>query len=377
MPGKIRVLHVLPRIYRGGVERRRALIAESKNPDFEYHFFVLEARGDTYDRIIRAGGTVHALGVPKLLGMTPFWRLFQLVRSLKPHIVHGAVFEGVMMTSVVGTAAGFPILIGEETSEARNRSWKGHLLFRALMSRMDKAIAISPQVREAMTGLSGIPPEKIQLITNGVLPYEYVTTDAREKAKLKFGIRSDQFVVGTLSRLDDDSEKRVSDVIRAVANLNAAGVDAVVLVCGDGLAKIGLEELSEQLGVRANVVFAGNVAEPFSGLAAMDVFAHPSVREGFGLAVAEAAFCGLPVVTTGVGGIAEIVVPEETGIFVPVGEPEAIAAAVTRLYEQPELREAMGMAGRARAMERFSAQRYVRDVEALYYQLLREKKVKL
>lgn len=376
-PEKIRVLHVLPWIAGGGVERRRALIAEYSDNTFEHRFFALRSFGANHARLLAAGATVEHMDMHRLKGLRPFKELLRIVRDYRPHIIHGAVFEGVTMASVVGRIARVPVIITEETSQATTRSWKGHLLFRTLCQMADRVVAISPQVEGMLRDRTRVPKDRIVLITNGVEPLDWVSEAERNDAKARYGLPETAYVLGTMSRIVDDSNKRVSDAIRSLVTLRERIPTVHLLVCGDGKDRIVLEHLVKELGLEGAVTFAGNLAEPYEGFSAMDVMVHAASHEGFGLAIAEAAFCGLPIVTTGVGGIAEIVVPEETGIFVPVGDPEAIAAAVTRLYEQPTLREAMGQAGRDRAMERFSAQRYVRDVEALYHQLLREKKVTL
>lgn len=373
---KIRVLHVLPWITAGGVERRRAAIAEQSGDAFEHQFFTFVANGESADRMRAAGCVIHEASVSRLTGTRPFIELARVVRAYKPHIIHGAVFEGVILAATVGRAMRVPIVLGEETSDATNRSWRGHGLFRALAMATDRTVAISPQVMEKLQTLTGIPAHKIQLIVNGVEPFDEVSDAGRAQAKKSFSLPEDAFILGTMSRLVDDSHKRVSDLIRAISIIRQDLPNAHVLVCGKGRDKPMLEQLAQDLGVAEHVTFAGTV-KPAEGFAAMDVFVHVAQREGFGLCVAEAAFCGLPTVTTGVGGIAEIVVPDTTASIVPVGDPPAIAKAVLALAKDSELRARYGAAARKRAVERFSVERYVRDIDAFYHALIEEKQVRV
>jgi len=102
----------------------------------------------------------------------------------------------------------------------------------------------------------------------------------------------------------------------------------------------------------------------------MDAFALVSAWEGFGLVIAEAMFCGLPVIGSRVGGIPDIVVDGETGWLVPACSPPSIAEAMLALRVDSERRQRFGRAGKSRAQECFSAERYTAEVEAFYTRLL-------
>lgn len=334
--------------------------------------FTAVAEGSAADRIRAAGVSITTSPSAAPYSRETLRALRALIRQVQPDIIHGAVFEGAALASLAGTLERVPIIVTEETSEATNRSWRGHAIFRAIVSFSDQVVAISDQVAHDLVAVTAVPARKVRVITNGVEPYPIPTDADRRAARSQWHIPADAPVIGTMCRLVDDSHKRVSDVIRAMPHLLEAYPSLTLLVCGEGRVQPMLEELARELGVEASVVFAGNVPDPSVGFAAMDVFVHVAAREGFGLAVAEAAFCALPIVTTGVGGIASIVVPDETALIVPVGDPEAIATAVGQLLDDPSLRTRLGHAGRQRALERFSAQRYVQDVEAMYRDLMTE-----
>lgn len=369
---QFRVLHVLPWVIGGGVERRRALFAELQSPEFDVLILCFGARGPLLERIQRSSASLVSLGGAELREVRTWRAVVAEIRRFRPHIIHGAVFEGNILAATLGRTLGVPIVLIEETSLAIHRSPRGHFLFRSLAALSDRVVAIAPQVKAFLMERAGVPESKITTITNGVEPLAQTTMAARLAARERWGLRPTAFVWGTLSRLVDDDNKRVSDVLKALALVRRRGLDVQLLVCGDGRERPMLEALADELGVSEDVVFAGNIIAE-EGLAAMDVLVHAASHEGFGLAIAEASFTGLPIVTTGVGGIAEIVIPEETGIFVPVGDPDAIARACSRLMEDSSLRLSLGEAGRSRALERFSADRYVRDLESLYRELLQEK----
>jgi glycosyltransferase involved in cell wall biosynthesis len=105
-------------------------------------------------------------------------------------------------------------------------------------------------------------------------------------------------------------------------------------------------------------------------LAAADVYVHPSLWEGFGLAVLEAMAAGTSVVASRVSTIPELVVDGESGVLVPPRDSAALAGAILELLANPRRRRQMGEAGRRCALEKFTAERMVRATETLYGQLL-------
>lgn len=372
----IRVLHVLPWITGGGVERRRASIAEQSTQEFQHAFFTFQSKGELAERIRDAGAAITDGRDNALVSHRAFIDLARVVREYKPHIIHGAVFEGVILAATVGRLLRVPVIIGEETSDATNRSPRGHALFKALSMLTHRTVAISPQVAEKLEKTTGVAPNKIHLIMNGVDPLKEPTLAMRTTARAQFNLPENAYVLGTMARLVDDSHKRTSDILRAMPQIAEKIPNAHLLICGSGKEREKLEKLAQNLGVQNHVTFAGTVI-PQDGFSAMDVFVHVAQREGFGLAVAEAAFCALPIITTGVGGIASIVLPDQSARIVPVGDPRAIAQAANEFYNHPELRERFGQKGREYAVVRFSSERYVRDVEALYRMLLKERKVRV
>jgi glycosyltransferase involved in cell wall biosynthesis len=106
---------------------------------------------------------------------------------------------------------------------------------------------------------------------------------------------------------------------------------------------------------------------------AMDVFAMPSIWEGFGLVLLEAMAAGRPIVASRVATIPEVVLDGETGLLVPAGDPLALADALARLAADPDLASQFGEAGRERVRRQFSIEKMVGDTELLYRELLEER----
>jgi glycosyltransferase involved in cell wall biosynthesis len=135
-----------------------------------------------------------------------------------------------------------------------------------------------------------------------------------------------------------------------------------------------LKRLAHELKIVDHVHIVGfqDPVQPF--LAALDLYVHPALMEGFGIAVVEAMAMGKAVVATTTGGLPEVVAQGETGLLVPPGDVESLAATVVSLLEDRTRREQMGLCGRARTQERFSLDASVGHMEQLYDEVLEAQK---
>jgi glycosyltransferase involved in cell wall biosynthesis len=162
--------------------------------------------------------------------------------------------------------------------------------------------------------------------------------------------------------------KGVDVLLRAIAGLRERGDNTPVVLAGDGPLRTELEELTKRLGIESRVHFAGfQDLEPLRALLQMCTFVVlPSRGESFGIAILEGMAAGKPVVATRVGGVPEIVIEGETGLLVPPVNEYALCAAMSKLLRSRELQLKLGRAGRARALEHFTADRMAERYEAVF-----------
>jgi glycosyltransferase involved in cell wall biosynthesis len=143
--------------------------------------------------------------------------------------------------------------------------------------------------------------------------------------------------------------------------------EARLAIVGDGPQREALESQVAALGLGDRVTFAGNRTDVTPWLQAFDVFALPSyANEGVPQAIVQAMLCGLPVVTTDVGSIGEAVQDGVTGLMVAPQQPAPLAAALARLLDDAALRERLGTAARAAALDRFSLDSMLERMEAVF-----------
>ncbi|MBN9312779.1 MAG: hypothetical protein BGO40_00785 [Chryseobacterium sp. 39-10] len=375
MQNKIKILHIQETMASGGVERRRLSLAKHLDKNiFDQKFICTFAIGNIPEEIRAEGFEVIPIGRLK----SPFdWKQHQKVQKIiedyQPDIIHGAVFEGVTMAAINGFLKKVPIIILEETSDPQNRSWKGNLLMKIFSKIADKVIGVSQGVTEEyLKGKLHLPASKAITINNGVALPRNVQAGEITEARKKWNISETDFVIGSTGRMNQDSHKRFSDLIKAFAEFSKDKENVKLLLVGDGQEKAGYTQLAQDLKIEEKVIFAGYQSDVALFYQLMDVFALVSAREAFGLVLAEAMLNKLPVIATKVGGMKYIVDDKETGFLV---EPMNVIEIIEKLeifYHNPGLRQQMGKAGWEKASKEYTEEAYVERIDNLYKHLMNE-----
>ena len=203
--------------------------------------------------------------------------------------------------------------------------------------------SVSRAIAEAAEALA-TPRRPIQIVPNGADTRIFVPRTPAE-ARAHLGLPDDGPIVSFVGKLVP--RKGVDTLIEAMGILGRRPQGAPLLVAaGVGELRDGLEARARELGVGDRVRFVGKVPHDDVGwwMSAGDVFVLPSLSEGLPTVVCEAMNCGLPVVATAVDGTPEIVRDGETGILIPTGDPPALAAALARILDEPEVAARMGAA---------------------------------
>ena len=204
----------------------------------------------------------------------------------------------------------------------------------------------------------GVPAERIEVIHNGVDDRPPVSGAVRKRKREQWGLPREALVVGLASRLDP--VKGTEFLLDAVSRLHNRYPAITVVVLGDGVERSALARQSFRLGIDKKVHFLGRQSDVPDAMGAFDIFALPSLEEYHSIALLEAMRAGLPIVATNVGGNPESIEREKEGLFVAPRDAAALAAAIERLVEDPEMAERLGRAARARFLKEFTEQVMVR-----------------
>jgi glycosyltransferase involved in cell wall biosynthesis len=300
-------------------------------------------------------------------------RLFWLICRLRPQIAHFYLPGPYLVGAPSAIAAGTPIKIMSRRSLSRYQQ-RRPLLARIesnLHRHMDAVIGNSRAVVEELEA-EDIPHGKLRLIHNGV-----ETEGARPQrgeARQTLGIEPDAPVGIIVANLI--AYKGHEDLLEGLARVAPQLPSGWRLLCAgrdEGL-RAKLEALANARGVGANIQFLGERDDVPRLLAAADFGVLSSWEEGFSNVILEAMAAELPMVVTRVGGNPEAVLHEQTGFVVPARDPSALGEAVLRLAHDPGLRERLGRAGRARVEQEFSVERCVALHQALYEELIAQRR---
>ena len=306
-------------------------------------------------------------------------RLARLIRRVRPHILHTHTAKA----GAVGRLAA--LLAGDARPPIVVHTFHGHvlrgyfdplrtagfrLLERWLATKSTALVAVSPQVRDDLVSLGVAPRERFVVVRVGIELEQRVAAerDGRGESRRVLGIGPDRFAVGWIGRMT--GVKRTDDVLRAFRRLRDRGVDACLCMIGDGPDRPAVERRAHELGLMRDTFFLGYQEEVAPFYAAFDAMILPSINEGTPVSAIEALAAGRPVVATRVGGVPDVIREGEDGFLVEPGDVDALAERLARLAADPELRERLGTAGRARVIPRYSVERLVDDIDLLYRSLL-------
>lgn len=292
-----------------------------------------------------------------------FRKLFLLLRNHRPDIVH---FNTPLPILPGGVAARILSRKGERIITVCSRRvnfplkfftsrWKYNFL-------LDRILTVSESIRKTLLN-NGVRSRLVETVYEGIDP-EWI--DAQQQPNPPFD--TDQLVIGTVAHLS--REKGHADILKALSLIRAKCPKTSCVFVGEGLMRGKLEASASMLGIKDIVHFTGFRKDSEALMKHFDIFILPSLSEGLSSAIMSAMACGLPVISTKVGGIPELVVNEETGLLVEPSSPFQLAEALNRLLNSSEERMKFGKAGRKIVESRFTIERKLERTEYHYNMLL-------
>jgi len=285
-------------------------------------------------------------------------RLAGVLRERRIQVVHSHMFGASLFAALAARTARVPVFL---TSEHGLNPWKRvwhRWIERHLISRYARArICVSQDIRKVRASADGIPDSQLRLIPNGTCVGEAGEERMHPVPRL--------LAVGRLIEAKD-----YPTLISAARLLREAGVEFELNVAGDGPLRASLEQSSRMAGVDGCVHWLGSRRDVEALMRSSDVFVMSSMREGQPMVLLEAMAAARPIVATAVGGIPGTVAGDREALLVPPRDPKALAAAVRRLIEDPELARTLGANARRRAVQEFSIEAIARAHLNLYQSLL-------
>ena len=244
-----------------------------------------------------------------------------------------------------------------------------------LLRDADAFVAMSRRIREEFLA-AGVPVEKAALVPHGVDTERFrpASADDRRAARARFGLPAGALVIAYTGRLLRG--KGLEDLVAAFARIAPDLPAAHLLLVGSGAGQsLSIEDALRatvtRAGLDARVTFTGRLEDVAEALHAADVFAFPSLYEGLGISLVEAAAAGLPAVGARTGGIVDVIEDGVSGLFFTPGDVDELAARLGALCGDAAARGRMGGCAREVALARFDQRSALAAYRALFTEVAR------
>lgn len=277
----------------------------------------------------------------------------EVVHTHNPHaLIYGAPAAGLARAAIVHTKH------GANPDRPRRR-----FLRRVASTLVDACVAVTPALAALARRDHECDPKLLHVIPNGIDMTRFAPrAEARRRARSALGIPDDAWVVGTVGRLAPEKDQAL--LVEAMAPL--LDVRRQLVIVGDGPERDALRKTIDATLRGQYVHLPGACSNVDEMLAAFDVFALTSKTEGLPLVLLEAMATELPIVSSAVGGIPDIVQHDKTGFLFEAGGREALTRQLVRLLGAPGLARRVGVAGRRAIVASHSVDRMAESYEALY-----------
>ncbi|MFC2171939.1 glycosyltransferase [Acidobacteriota bacterium] len=371
--GPLSIAYFITSLGLGGAQRQLLLAAEQMaqrghapftlawlmTDEFYNGLFVEKGLDMSY---IRRTGGFFSLGV---------LRLYRRLRKQRPLILHNWLFLANMVGSVAGNLAGVPCII----SSVRNinlwkKTWYKKWWYYTgdwLTGRLNwRLLGNSEAVSEDTRDWLSLPPERVVTVVNGILPewIDPLSLEEISQKREKLGLGQNVKIALICGRLAAEKDHRTffkafKQAGEKVANLHA-------LVIGGGELEEELVSFCMDEGIAASVTFMGSRLDVHAWMQIADIIVQSSIIEGLPNVIMEALLLERPVAATNAGGTGEIIKDRETGLLVPVGDAEVMAAAMEELLIDKNLARNMAVNGRQHVLEYCEADKMSDTLLRLY-----------
>ena len=364
-PRRLTVLHLnTERTWRGGENQTLHLIQGLRARG---HAAILACQKDgrLEERARDASIPCYSLPMHGDLDLNAVRRLRRLLRDCAPDVVHYHTSHAVSLGTLAGLCGNSPPAIA---TKRLSFPLGGNPLSLAKYTwRVTQVVAVSQQVSDMLVR-EGIPEERITVVHSGIELDRFRNLKRNGALRAKLGWKEDHFVIGVVAHLARHKGHEV--MLKAFARARRDLPQARLLLVGDGEERPALEALAHTLGQNEAIHFAGFQADVPPWLSEFDLFVLPSLSgEGSPAVVKEAMAAGIPVISSDVEGIREIIEDGVDGCIVRLGDAESLARGIIELARDPDRRASLAERGRSSA-ERFSMDAMVDAMEKTYRQVV-------
>ena len=359
----IRIMHVLTDTNIGGAGIW--LINFLKSYDRQNHkvFVVLPTNSALTDRI-KALDTevIEAEGIgDKSFSVPGIKELKRIIKHQKPDIIHT---HASLSARIAAKLCKVPVVHTRHCLESK-KSFPKNKIYSFINNFLSShVIGVSKAVVQNLRD-DGIKDKKLSLVYNGITPLRSYTPEERQSARSEFGISENNIAIGLVARLEEVKNPLL--FARAAKIVLEKVPDAFFLIAGDGSLKPLVE--NELKPIAHKVCMTGYIADVEKAYNALDILTLTSSKEALSISIIEGMSLCVPAISTDSGGPTEIIENGKSGLIVPNQDEKALADAIIKLAENPDLREQIAQNGQKVATEKFTSDKMARSIELIYKKL--------
>lgn len=392
---KIRVIRIINRLNIGGPTYNAVYLTKFLEPDFET-LLVSGMKDDTEGDssfIARNYGIEPMFVKDMQREINPindykgYTEIKKIIQDYKPDIVHTHAAKAGALGRLAARACKVPVVLHTFHGHAFH-SYFGPLKTRFfvevekyLASQSTAIVAISPSQKQELSEVYKIcAPEKITVVPNGFDLSRFTEKQEalRKQFRAQYSLSENDIAIGIIGRLV--SIKNQALFLKAFQKLKATVTEKIHgFIIGDGEDRAMLENLCQELGLsfstngKTDIIFTSWILDMERAYAGIDIVALTSLNEGTPSCLIEAQAASKPVVSTNVGAVQEVILPNVSGLMVPSGNVMLLTTELQKIVEQPALRKNMGAEGKKYVLQKYGYERLVTDMRNLYIQLLNTK----
>ena len=307
------------------------------------------------------------------LFMAGIWKCLMTVLHYNIRVIHAYwVVPGGFISTICGHLTKRPVVVtaaGSDLDLAARSKLIG-ILAAFTLKNLDRLIPVSTHLKRVALKL-GVSKHKVSVIHGPVGIDLAKLSQSSNVSDLKRKFKQCLLYIAALA-----PPRRVDTVIMAMQHIREIYPDCHLLIVGEGILRVSAAALVDKLGMQEYVHFLGAVShdQVLKLMPTADVFVHCTNREGLGIAIMEAMAAALPVVASGVGGVADLVHEGKTGFMLSPDDVEGYADRVILLLQDDQLRKKFGHNGRNFAVKHLNKDAILFQTEKVYQDVLNERK---
>ncbi len=368
-----KVLHVIDSFDLGGAQTFLLDLVRYLDPSlFVAEVAAMHGHGVFESSFKEAGIVTHSLSPAK---WPPYFipNFIRLMQRGKFDILHFHLFGSNLCAKPLAIAAGHRAIVVHDQCNDVSRDTNPILLAAdALANRgADRIIAVAESVRLYLLDHEDLPDSKVEMIPNGIDAELFLPASSDQKCKSReaMGLPTDGFVIGGVGRLV--RQKNFKAFLKVASKLRMAYPEATFFIAGSGPLENELRSHSAALGLSDSVRFLGHVSDRAGLYHCMDALLMPSDFEGTPMTLLEAMASALPVIASGVDGIAEVCTDGHDALLVSPGDSEGYVEALRQIIINKDLSSTIGTNARRTILDRYEIRSLVRRIESIYDEILK------